>query len=87
MSQLSGIRACVFDAYGTVFDFASAAARCSDIPEDRRAALTCLDQSVMQNPRIAFNAGSLTDSIILTMTDYLAVAKPSRVFEFSTATS
>ena len=47
----------------------------------------CLDQSVMQNPRIAFNAGSLTDSIILTMTDYLAVAKPSRVFEFSTATS
>ena len=42
MSQLSGIRACVFDAYGTVFDFASAAARCSDIPEDRRAALTTL---------------------------------------------
>ncbi len=42
MSQLSGIRACVFDAYGTVFDFSSAAARCSDIPEDRRAALTTL---------------------------------------------
>lgn len=38
----TGIRACVFDAYGTVFDFASAAARCPDIPDDRRAALTAL---------------------------------------------
>jgi 2-haloacid dehalogenase len=27
---LAGIAACVFDAYGTVFDFASAAARCRD---------------------------------------------------------
>lgn len=42
MSRLAGIRACVFDAYGTVFDFASAAARCQDIPADRRAALTAL---------------------------------------------
>jgi 2-haloacid dehalogenase len=42
MSQLQGIRACVFDAYGTIFDFASAAARCADIPEDKRAALTNL---------------------------------------------
>lgn len=42
MSQLTGIRACVFDAYGTIFDFASAAARCAEIPEDRRAALTNL---------------------------------------------
>ena len=42
MSQLTGIRACVFDAYGTIFDFASAAARCRDIPEDKRAALTAL---------------------------------------------
>lgn len=42
MSQLQGIRACVFDAYGTIFDFASAAARCVDIPEDKRAALTNL---------------------------------------------
>jgi 2-haloacid dehalogenase len=39
---LHGVRACVFDAYGTLFDFASAAARCPDIPEDRRAALTTL---------------------------------------------
>lgn len=42
MNQLQGIRACVFDAYGTIFDFASAAARCTDIPEDKRAALTNL---------------------------------------------
>jgi 2-haloacid dehalogenase len=28
---LSGIRACVFDAYGTVFDFASAASQCRDV--------------------------------------------------------
>jgi 2-haloacid dehalogenase len=42
MIQLSGIHACVFDAYGTIFDFASAAARCTGIPEDKRAALTAL---------------------------------------------
>src|SRR5258707_9070897 len=40
MSRLSGIRACVFDAYGTIFDFASAAARCTEIPAHQRAALT-----------------------------------------------
>ena len=39
---LDGIQACVFDAYGTLFDFASAAARSPDVPEDRRAALTTL---------------------------------------------
>lgn len=37
---LTGIRACVFDAYGTIFDFSSAAARCPRVPEDKRAALT-----------------------------------------------
>src|SRR5271167_1143125 len=40
--HLEGIRACVFDAYGTLFDFASAAARCDDIPAEKRAALTAL---------------------------------------------
>ena len=40
--SLEGVRACVFDAYGTLFDFASAAARCPGVPEDRRAALTTL---------------------------------------------
>ena len=29
-TALSGIRACVFDAYGTLFDYASAAAGCRD---------------------------------------------------------
>ena len=29
---LSGIKACVFDAYGTLFDFASAARACPDVP-------------------------------------------------------
>jgi 2-haloacid dehalogenase len=42
MSKLQGVRACVFDAYGTLFDFASAAARCPDIPDDKRAALSNL---------------------------------------------
>lgn len=42
MNKLTGIRACVFDAYGTVFDFATAASRCPDIPEQSRAALTAL---------------------------------------------
>lgn len=39
---LPGIRACVFDAYGTLFDFASAAAGCSDVLGDKTAALTTL---------------------------------------------
>ena len=42
MTRLNGVRACVFDAYGTLFDFASAAARCEDIPEDKRTGLTAL---------------------------------------------
>ena len=39
---LDGVRACVFDAYGTLFDFASAAARSPDIPPEKRAPLTAL---------------------------------------------
>jgi 2-haloacid dehalogenase len=42
MSSLTGIRACVFDAYGTIFDFASAVTRCPDIPDEKRGALTTL---------------------------------------------
>jgi 2-haloacid dehalogenase len=42
MTELTDIRACVFDAYGTLFDFASAAARCPGIPDAQRAALTIL---------------------------------------------
>ena len=39
---LAGIRACVFDAYGTLFDFASAAAGCRDVLGDRTGPLTTL---------------------------------------------
>ena len=39
---LGGIRACIFDAYGTLFDFASAAAGCEDVLGERSAPLTAL---------------------------------------------
>lgn len=41
-AQLTGIRACVFDAYGTLFDYASAAARCRDVLGEQVTALTAL---------------------------------------------
>jgi len=41
-----------------------------------------VDESIVRNDSIAFNAGSLTDSIIMTTKDYLRVAKPE-VFAFS----
>ncbi len=41
-APLTGIRACVFDAYGTIFDFATAAARCGDLPSAKMAPLTSL---------------------------------------------
>ena len=37
------------------------------------------DESVFANERIAFNAGSLTDSIIMSVADWAAVAKPQRI--------
>src|ERR1700681_4442982 len=39
---LNGVKACVFDAYGTLFDFASAARACKEIPRDRVDRLTAL---------------------------------------------
>jgi 2-haloacid dehalogenase len=39
---LTGIRACVFDAYGTLFDFASAARACGDLRPDEMDKLTAL---------------------------------------------
>jgi 2-haloacid dehalogenase len=42
MTRLSGIRACVFDAYGTLFDFASAAAACIDVLGGDAARLSAL---------------------------------------------
>ncbi len=42
MAALTGIRACVFDAYGTLFDYATAAAACSDILGERVGPLAVL---------------------------------------------
>jgi 2-haloacid dehalogenase len=39
---LIGVRACVFDAYGTLFDFATAAKRCRDLPGGDIDRLTAL---------------------------------------------
>lgn len=40
--RLEGVRACVFDAYGTLFDYASAAAACRDALADKLERLTIL---------------------------------------------
>ena len=40
--ELGPVKACVFDAYGTLFDFASAARACEDIPRDAADRLTAL---------------------------------------------
>ena len=45
-----------------------------------------LDSSFLDNERIAFNAGSLTDSIIMAVGDYLTVAQPA-IFPFSSPRS
>ena len=42
-----------------------------------------LDRSILENDKIAFNAGSLTDSIIMQVEDYLRLADPKEIFEFS----
>lgn len=41
-----------------------------------------VDSSITENERIAFNAGSLTDSLFLDVEDYLRVARPV-VFHFA----
>lgn len=41
-----------------------------------------VDESITRNERIAFNAGSLTDSIVMSTEDYVALAQPE-VFRFS----
>ncbi len=43
-----------------------------------------VDDSIVQNERIAFNAGSLTDSIVMQTSDYLKMSAPTR-FAFSIA--
>ncbi|HEX9579533.1 MAG TPA: YbaK/EbsC family protein [Gemmatimonadales bacterium] len=44
------------------------------------------DPSIQANDRIAFNAGSLTDSIIMSTADYITAAAPV-IFGFSRATA
>ncbi|MCK9409266.1 MAG: hypothetical protein M0R68_09030 [Bacteroidetes bacterium] len=41
-----------------------------------------IDHSILENEKIAFNAGSLTDSVILTTKDYLSIVQADR-FLFS----
>jgi 2-haloacid dehalogenase len=41
-APLSGVKACVFDAYGTLFDFASAARACPDVPPEAAERLSAL---------------------------------------------
>ncbi len=41
-----------------------------------------VEQRIRDNERIAFNAGSLTDSIIMSVPDYLSLAQPTDVFAF-----
>ena len=41
-----------------------------------------IDESILENDRIAFNAGSLTDSVFMAVEDYTRVANAS-VFRFS----
>jgi len=42
-----------------------------------------VDTSVVANERIAFNAGSLTDSIIMDRRTWMEIARPVDVFRFS----
>ncbi len=41
-----------------------------------------IDNSIVENDRIAFNAGSLTNSIIMSVKDYINIAQPE-IFNFS----
>jgi len=42
-----------------------------------------VDPSVLANDRVAFNAGSLTTSLVVAIDDYVRVARPEEVFEFA----
>ena len=45
-----------------------------------------VDTSIAQeNEMIAFNCGSLTDSVIMAVEDYLKIALPTKIFTFSKA--
>ena len=38
-----------------------------------------VDRSVTQNEKVAFNAGSLTDSVVMSTTDYLSIANATQM--------
>ncbi|KAL3782243.1 hypothetical protein HJC23_000306 [Cyclotella cryptica] len=42
-----------------------------------------VDTSIVENSVIAFNCGSLTDSIVMSVEDYLRIAMPTKIFSFS----
>ena len=42
-----------------------------------------VDTSILENEKIAYNCGSLTDSIVMSRTDYMKVCNPTKVFSFS----
>ena len=42
-----------------------------------------VDESITRNDRVAFNAGLLTRSIVLSREDYLRIANPVEIFDFS----
>ncbi len=41
-----------------------------------------VDNSILKNEKIAFNAGSLTDSIVMRREDYINLSNPG-IFDFS----
>ena len=56
------------------------------VPPFGRPILPCdlyVDAGFRAKDRIAFNAGSLTDSIIMSTDDYFRVARPVKVFSFA----
>jgi FMN phosphatase YigB (HAD superfamily) len=60
---MGDIRACVFDAYGTLFDFASATRGCRDLLGDYLDALTALGaKSSFNTPGYARYRGSMSIS-------------------------
>jgi prolyl-tRNA editing enzyme YbaK/EbsC (Cys-tRNA(Pro) deacylase) len=42
-----------------------------------------VDTSIVENSVIAFNCGSLTDSVVMSVQDYLGIAVPTKIFPFS----
>jgi prolyl-tRNA editing enzyme YbaK/EbsC (Cys-tRNA(Pro) deacylase) len=42
-----------------------------------------VDTSIAENSVIAFNCGSLTDSVVMAVQDYLKIAAPTKIFLFS----